>query len=93
MLDADYGAGAWLRLEDKDASRTIPPFECFVRASETTTQQALVIRRDMTITETPTGFDTMIPKMQQTHKIIINGQFFIIRDNKMYNIYGKEVQQ
>lgn len=93
LLDPDYGDGAWLRDEDASKSRTILPFECFVLANTETTGRYLVIRRDMTITETPTGFETMIPKMQQTNKVIINGQLFIIRDNKMYNIYGKEVQQ
>ncbi len=56
MLEPDYGSdGAWLRLENASESRTIPPFECFIRASEPVTISHIAIRRGMSLNDLSTG--------------------------------------
>lgn len=95
MLDPDYGAGAWLRLEDKDESRTIPPFECFIRASATTTGKHLVIRRGITNENTATGIDNLqSDNVQSTEvrKVMIDGKLYIIRGERVYDAQGALVK-
>ncbi len=94
LLENDYGSnGAWLRLEDASEARTILPFECYIRANTPTTTKYRVLRRDMTIDDTPTGIDQIINRKSSNRKFIKDGQLFIIRDDKMYNVMGMEVQQ
>ena len=94
LLENDYGSnGAWLRLEDASEARTILPFECYIRANTPTTTKYRVLRRDMTIDDTPTGLDQIINRKSYNRKFIKDGQLFIIRDDKMYNVYGMEVQK
>lgn len=94
LLENDYGSnGAWLRLEDASEARTILPFECYIRANTPTTTKYRVLRRDMTIDDTPTGLDQIINRKSSNRKFIKDGQLFIIRDDKMYNVMGMEVQQ
>ena len=93
LLENDYGTyGAWLR-EDIGTDRTILPFECYIRAKAETAARYRVLRRDMTIDDTPTGLDQIINRKSSNRKFIKDGQLFIIRDDKMYNVYGMEVQQ
>ena len=64
MLEPDYGSdGAWLRLDDASESRTIPPFECFIRASEPVTRNYVAIRRGMSLNDLSTG-ETVIADNQ-----------------------------
>lgn len=92
LLENDYGSsGAWLRLENASTARTVLPFECYIRANSGTTTKYRVLRRD-TGTNGATGFETVMPDAN-TNKVLINGQLFIIRDNKMYNVMGMEVQK
>lgn len=94
LLENDYGSnGAWLRSEDASEARTILPFECYIRANTPTTTKYRVLRRDMTIDDTPTGLDQIINRKSSNRKFIKDGQLFIIRDDKMYNVMGMEVQQ
>ena len=61
MLEGDYGsAGAWLRLGDASAERTVLPFECYIRANSATTTRYRIIRRGATPDDTPTGWDDVI---------------------------------
>ena len=93
LLENDYGTyGAWLR-EDIGTDRTILPFECYIRAKAETAARYRVLRRDMTIDDTPTGLDQIINRKSSNRKFIKDGQLFIIRDDKMYNVMGMEVQQ
>ena len=91
-LEPDYGGnGAWLRNDDSSA-RTVLPFECFIRAKETTRARYRVLRRGMT--DTTTGIDPVsYDPSANANKVLINGQIVILRDNKMYNVMGMEVQQ
>lgn len=94
LLENDYGSsGAWLRAEDVSAARTILPFECYILVNSPTRARYRAIRPGMATTDTPTGLETIISDDQQANKILINGQIYIIRDNKIYTIYGMEVQQ
>ena len=93
LLDPDYGAGAWLRAEDADDDRTILPFECYLLANNTTRAKYRVIRRDMTITDTPTGWEQVgTPNRDKTAKVLIDGQLYIIRGDNMYTIQGALVK-
>ena len=87
-LEADYGQGAWLREETIGASRTVLPFECYLRANAKTTPIFKALRRTDIATGTPV---TDAPSLS-TDKMVINGQVVIIRDNKMYNVLGMEIQ-
>lgn len=91
-LEPDYGGnGAWLRNDDSSA-RTVLPFECFIRAKETTRARYRALRRGMT--DTTTGIDPVsYDPSANANKVLINGQIVILRDNKMYNVMGMEVQQ
>jgi hypothetical protein len=61
MLEPDYGSdGAWLRLEDASASRTVLPFECYILASGPTRTRYRVIRPGMPTDDTPTGWDDVV---------------------------------
>lgn len=61
MLEPDYGSdGAWLRLEDASASRTVLPFECYILASVPTRTRYRVIRPGMPTDDTPTGWDDVV---------------------------------
>lgn len=66
MLEEDYGSGAWLRLDDASASRTVLPFECYIRASSTVTGKYRVIRRDMHAEDTATGWDDVVNSETRT---------------------------
>ncbi|MBR0309465.1 MAG: InlB B-repeat-containing protein [Paludibacteraceae bacterium] len=66
MLEEDYGSGAWLRLDDASASRTVLPFECYIRASSTVTGKYRVIRRDMHAEDTVTGWDDVVNSETRT---------------------------
>ena len=87
-LEADYGQGAWLREETIGASRTVLPFECYLRANEATTPIFKALRR----TDTATGLPMTDDPSPITEKMLINGQVVILRDNKMYNVLGMEIQ-
>ena len=93
LLEGDYGTwGAWLRAEDPLEERTILPFECYILASEATRARYRVLRRGMT--DTTTGIDPVsYDPSANANKVLINGQIVILRDNKMYNVMGMEVQQ
>lgn len=94
LLENDYGSsGAWLRAENESGARTILPFECYILVNTPTRARYRAIRPGMATTDTPTGLETIISDDQQANKILINGQIYIIRDNKIYTIYGMEVQQ
>ena len=94
LLENDYGSsGAWLRAENVSEARTILPFECYILVNSPTRARYRAIRPGMATTDTPTGLETIISDDQQANKILINGQIYIIRDNKIYTIYGMEVQQ
>ncbi len=94
LLENDYGSsGAWLRAEGVSEARTILPFECYILVNSPTRARYRAIRPGMATTDTPTGLETIISDDQQANKILINGQIYIIRDNKIYTIYGMEVQQ
>lgn len=94
LLENDYGSsGAWLRAENVSEARTILPFECYILVNTPTRARYRAIRPGMATTDTPTGLETIISDDQQANKILINGQIYIIRDNKIYTIYGMEVQQ
>lgn len=89
ILEGDYGDGAWLRLEDASANRTIPPFECYILASSTTTAQYKVIHRRMTLIDTPTGWESVnTPSGGKAAKMLMDGQLYIIRGDNMYTIQG-----
>ena len=61
MLEGDYGSdGAWLRLGDASAARTVLPFECYIRANSTTTTRYRILRRGAVPDDTPTGWDDVI---------------------------------
>ena len=60
VLQGDYGAGAWLRGENATDNTTVLPFECFLRADAGSTGLFMIIRRDMTFDDTPTGWDDII---------------------------------
>ena len=88
-LEPDYGNGSWLREETIGASRTVLPFECYLRANDKTTPIFKALRR----TEITTGIDPISYDPSATaNKVLINGQVVIIKDNKMYNVLGIEIQ-
>ena len=94
LLDSYYGStGAWTRAESLGTSRTINPFECYLVANSVTRARFMSIRRDMTIDETPTGWENVeTPSGESTTKILIDGQLFIIREGHMYTIQGTLVK-
>lgn len=92
MLDNDYGVGAWLRLDDEDEKRAIPPFECYILASSEVRSKYLVIRRGMTIEDTATGWEQLKDPSEGTSKVLIDGELFIIRGNQIYTIQGALVK-
>ena len=59
VLSDEYGDGAWLRDEDPEKSSAVGPFECYIRANETTTENNLVIKR-RTGDDTTTGWDEIL---------------------------------
>lgn len=88
-LEADYGNGSWLREEKIGDSRTVLPFECYLRANDKTTPIFKALRR----TDITTGIDPISYDPSATaNKVLINGQVVIIKDNKMYNVLGIEIQ-
>jgi len=87
-LEADYGNGAWLREETIGDSRTVLPFECYLRANAKTTPIFKVVRKQDVTTAIPMTNDPL----SKPHKVLINGQVVILRDNKMYNVLGIEIQ-
>jgi len=87
-LEPDYGQGAWLREETIGASRTVLPFECYLRANAKTTPIFKALRR----TDIATGIPMTDAPSLSTDKMVINGQVVIIRDNKMYNVLGMEIR-
>ena len=97
MLDNDYGVGAWLRLEEEEeeeeeGGRTIPPFECYIRASDAATPLYVAIRPGMTIVDTPTGWDAISNPAEKATKVLIDGQLYIYRDGQMYTVQGTLVK-
>lgn len=93
LLEGDYGDGAWLRLPDATASRTILPFECYILAKSTTAARYKVIRRGATPDDTPTGFPSLSDTPSTvTEKVLIDGQLYIIHGDKMYNTQGIVVE-
>lgn len=89
-LEADYGNGSWLREEKIGDSRTVLPFECYLRANATTTPIFKVVRKH----DTTTGIDQTENRESriENRKLIRDGQVVILRDNKMYNVLGMEIQ-
>lgn len=55
----DYGGGAWLRNETKGTYRTVPAFECYIRANGATTDSNLAIKR-RTGDDTTTDWDDVL---------------------------------
>ena len=92
MLDNDYGVGAWLRLDDEDEKRAIPPFECYILASSEVRSKYMVIRRGMTIEDTATGWEQLKDPSEKASKVLIDGQLYIIRGNQIYTIQGTLVK-
>lgn len=96
MLDPDYGpSGAWLR-EDIGTDRTVLPFECFIRANETTTAKYRVLRRDAATDSIPTAID-LTPSLNEkegaAYKILINNRIYIIRHGRIYTMQGTLVKE
>ncbi|MBR6167043.1 MAG: InlB B-repeat-containing protein [Paludibacteraceae bacterium] len=87
-LEPDYGNGSWLREETIGDSRTVLPFECYLRANTATTPIFKVVRKQDVTTAIPMTNDPL----SMPHKVLINGQVVILRDNKMYNVLGIEIQ-
>lgn len=87
-LEPDYGNGSWLREETIGDSRTVLPFECYLRANTVTTPIFKVVRKQDVTTAIPMTNDPL----SMPHKVLINGQVVILRDNKMYNVLGMEIQ-
>lgn len=87
-LEPDYGNGSWLREETIGDSRTVLPFECYLRANDKTTPIFKVVRKQDVTTAIPMTNDPL----SMPHKVLINGQVVILRDNKMYNVLGIEIQ-
>jgi hypothetical protein len=88
LLEGDYGGGAWLR-EAVGTERTILPFECFIRASETSTALYQTLQRGMMIVDTPTGIGSVAGNpSSDTRKVIIDNQMYILRGENMYTIQG-----
>ena len=96
MLDPDYGpSGAWLR-EYIGTDRTVLPFECFIRANETTTAKYRVLRRDAATDSIPTAID-LTPSLNEkegaAYKILINNRIYIIRHGRIYTMQGTLVKE
>ena len=95
MLDPDYGPGAWLR-EDIGIYRTVLPFECFIRANETTTAKYRVLRRDAATDSIPTAID-LTPSLNEregaAYKILMNNRIYIIRHGRIYTMQGTLVKE
>ena len=95
MLDPDYGPGAWLR-EYIGTDRTVLPFECFIRANETTTAKYRVLRRDAATDSIPTAID-LTPSLNEkegaAYKILINNRIYIIRHGRIYTMQGTLVKE
>lgn len=70
MLESDYGNGAWLRLDNADESRPIPPFECYLLVNNPTRARYMAIRPGMTAADTPTGWDDVVNSEIKTHIIV-----------------------
>lgn len=87
------GDESWERTVDKGESVTIHPFECYIRANSEVTNKYLVIRRGMNFNETPTDFGTIDVSTPVTAKMLIDGQLYIIREGKMYNLQGVMVSE
>lgn len=96
MLDPDYGpSGAWLR-EYIGTDRTVLPFECFIRANETTTAKYRVLRRDAATDSIPTAID-LTPSLNEkegaAYKILMNNRIYIIRHGRIYTMQGTLVKE
>ena len=70
MLESDYGNGAWLRLDNADKSRPIPPFECYLLVNNPTRARYMAIRPGMTAADTPTGWDDVVNSETKTHIVV-----------------------
>lgn len=70
MLESDYGNGAWLRLDNADESRPIPPFECYLLVNNPTRARYMAIRPGMTVADTPTGWDDVVNSETKTHIVV-----------------------
>lgn len=70
MLESDYGNGAWLRLDNADELRPIPPFECYLLVNNPTRARYMAIRPGMTAADTPTGWDDVVNSEIKTHIIV-----------------------
>lgn len=70
MLESDYGNGAWLRLDNADESRPIPPFECYLLVNNPTRARYMAIRPGMTAADTPTGWDDVVNSEIKTHIVV-----------------------
>ena len=70
MLESDYGNGAWLRLDNADESRPIPPFECYLLVNNPTRARYMAIRPGMTAADTPTGWDDVVNSETKTHIVV-----------------------
>ena len=94
LLDPEYGAGAWLRDNDASKSRTINPFECYIRANSATTTKFKVLKRDMTITDTPTDVDPVTDNRSPltVTKKLIDGRIYILRGGRVYSADGQLVK-
>ncbi len=66
LLEPDYGpSGAWLR-EAVGTNRMVLPFECFIRANETTTTRYRILRRGAAPDDTPTGWEVVMDSEPMT---------------------------
>ena len=66
-FDSEYGGGAWLCNDDK-SERTVPPFECFIRAKgDAVIAAAIAFRPRIYPDSTPTGWDDVLNSITQTH--------------------------
>ena len=88
MLENDYGNGAWLRLDNVETLRTIPPFECYIVGASGVVAGFPRLRGDMTVDNNATGWETIDHPAEETSKILIDGQLYIVRGGKLYTVQG-----
>ena len=95
MLESDYGNGAWLRLDNADESRPIPPFECYLLVNNPTRARYMAIRPGMTAADTPTGWDDVVNSETKTHIIVysISGVCLTQYSNCSINEAGQRLSE
>lgn len=95
MLESDYGNGAWLRLDNADESRPIPPFECYLLVNNPTRARYMAIRPGMTAADTPTGWDDVVNSETKTHIVVysISGVCLTQYSNCSINEAGQRLSE